>query len=234
MSGIYKGHAKKVVNLYSFHSQQGESTMKKFLQLSALIILSSLSISSFAQTKVVCTFGNFAYIPEILPTVSIGDTIEWKGNFTNHPLTSDTIPAGAMPFGKTSGNTPYQYVVTHEGYYSFFCTNHGTSQDMRGRFSAVTNSVKNAASASGIKLEQNYPNPVSGETNIVFSLEKATDLTLSLYTSTGEFVKSLSSGKYDGGKHSVILDASLLSNGVYFYRLSANGETVAGQMVVTK
>ncbi len=208
--------------------------MKKFLQLSALIILSSLSISSFAQTKIICTFGNFAYNPETLPTVSIGDTIEWKGNFTNHPLTSDTIPAGAMPFGKASGNTPYQYVVTHEGYYSFFCTNHGTSQDMRGRFSAVTNGVKNAPSASDIKLEQNYPNPVSGETNIRFSLEKATDLTLSLYTSTGEFVKSLASGKYDGGEHSVLLDASLLPNGVYFYRLSANGETLAGQMVVTK
>jgi len=193
-----------------------------------------VAVSSFAQTKVICTFGNFAYNPETLPTVSIGDTIEWRGNFTNHPLTSDTIPAGAMPFGKASGNTPYQYVVTHEGFYSFFCANHGVSQGMIGRFSAVTNSVKNTPSASGVKLEQNYPNPVYGQTNIGFSLEKATDISLSLYTSTGEFVKSLASGKYGGGKHSVEVDASLLSNGVYFYRLTANGETLAGQMVVTK
>lgn len=208
--------------------------MKRFLQLSILIAFSMVAVSSFAQTKVICTFGNFAYNPETLPTVSIGDTIEWRGNFTNHPLTSDTIPAGAMPFGKASGNTPYQYVVTHEGFYSFFCAFHGTSQDMKGRFTVVTNSVKNVPSASGIKLDQNYPNPVSGETTIGFSLEKATDLTLSLYTSTGEFVKSLASGKYDGGKHSILLDASLLSNGVYFYRLTANAETLAGQMVVTK
>jgi plastocyanin len=208
--------------------------MKRFLQLSVLAFLTIISVSSFAQTKVICTFGNFAYNPEKLPTVSIGDTIEWRGNFTNHPLTSDTIPAGAMPFGKTSGNTPYQYVVTHEGYYSFFCANHAVSQDMRGRFTVVTNGVKNAPSASGIKLEQNYPNPVSGETHIGFTLEKATDLTFSLYTSTGEFVKSLASGTFDGGKQSITIDASTLPNGVYFYRLSANGETLAGQMVVTK
>lgn len=208
--------------------------MKRFLQLSILVFLTTISVSSFAQTKVICTFGNFAYNPENLPTVSIGDTIEWRGNFTNHPLTSDTLPAGAMPFGKTSGNTPYQYVVTHEGFYSFFCAFHGTSQDMKGRFTVVTNSVKNAPSASGIKLEQNYPNPVSGQTNIGFSLEKTTDLILSLYTSTGEFVKSLASGKFDGGKQSVTVDASTLPNGVYFYRLTANGETLAGQMVVTK
>jgi len=208
--------------------------MKRFLQLSVLVFLTTISVSSFAQTKVICTFGNFAYNPENLPTVSIGDTIEWRGNFTNHPLTSDTIPAGAMPFGKTSGNTPYQYVVTHEGFYSFFCAFHGTSQDMKGRFTVVTNSVKNTPSASGIKLEQNYPNPVSGHTNIGFSLEKATDVTISLYTYTGEFVKSLASGTFDGGKQSVTVDASTLPNGVYFYRLTANGETLAGQMVVTK
>lgn len=208
--------------------------MKKILQLSVLVFLVTISLSSFAQTKVICTFGNFAYNPETLPTVSIGDTIEWRGNFANHPLTSDTLPAGAMPFGKTSGNTPYQYVVTHEGFYSFFCAFHGTSQDMKGRFTVVTNSVKNIPSASGIKLEQNYPNPVSGQTNIGFSLEKATDLTISLYTSTGEFVKSLASGTFDGGKQSVSVDASTLPNGVYFYRLNANGETLAGQMVVTK
>lgn len=208
--------------------------MKRFLQLSVLLFLTAISATSFAQTKIICTFGNFAYNPETLPTVSIGDTIEWRGNFKNHPLTSDTIPAGAMPFGKSDGTTPYQYVVTHEGHYSFYCAFHGTSQDMKGRFNAVTNSVKNAPSASGIKLEQNYPNPVSGQTNIGFSLEKATDLTLSLYTSTGEFVKSLASGKYDGGKHSIPVDASTLPNGVYFYRLTANGETLAGQMVVTK
>lgn len=211
--------------------------MKTFLQLSVLVFLTTISATSFAQTKIICTFGNWAYNPELLPTVSIGDTIEWRGNFTNHPLTStDSIPAGAMPFGKSSGNTPYQYVVTHEGFYAFKCVYHGddTTKFMRGRFTAVTNSVKNAPSASGIKLEQNYPNPVSGQTNIGFSLEKATDLTLSLYTNTGEFVKSLASGKYDGGKHSIPVDASTLANGVYFYRLTANGETLAGQMVVTK
>lgn len=208
--------------------------MKRSLQFSVLLVLSMVAVGSFAQTKVICTFGNFAYNPETLPTLSIGDTVEWRGNFKNHPLTSDTIPAGALPFGKSDGNTPYQYVVTHEGHYSFFCAFHGTSQGMVGRFNVVTNSVKNAPSVSGIKLEQNYPNPALGMTNIGFSLEKATAVTISLYTSTGEFVKSLASGTFDGGKQSVTVDASTLPNGVYFYRLSANGETLAGQMVVTK
>lgn len=213
--------------------------MKRFLQLSVLVFLVTISSSSFAYKKR-CVITNFEFQPENLQTLSIGDTIVWTGNFINHTVTSDTVPAGAMHFGKSDGTKTDSllHVVTHEGFYSFYCANHvndaNPDRRMRGRFTVVTNRVKNASSASGIKLEQNYPNPVSGETTIGFSLEKATDLSLSLYTSTGEFVKSLASGKYDGGKHSVLLDASLLSNGVYFYRLTAGGETLAGQMVVTK
>lgn len=208
--------------------------MRKFIQIGVVLFALFLSCSSYGQAKIVVTFGNFAYTPETLPNVSIGDTIEWRGNFKNHPLTSDTIPTGAAAFGKSDGTTPYQYVITHEGFYSFFCALHGTSQDMRGRFTAVTSKVKNPESASGMTLDQNYPNPVSGETTIGFTLVKATDISLSLYTSTGEFVKLLASGKYDTGKQSITVDAATLPNGVYFYRLTANGETLAGQMVVTK
>lgn len=208
--------------------------MNTLLQLSVLAILSLCSVSSFSQTKIICSFGNFSYTPDKLPTVSIGDTIEWRGNFKSHPLTSDTIPAGAMPFGNSDGSTPYQYVITHEGYYSFFCSKHGESQGMRGSFLAVTNRVSNPVSVSGILLEQNYPNPSSGETTIGFSLEKPTAVTISLYSSAGEFIRTIASGRFDAGKQSVVCDISSLPNGVYIYRLNANGGTLAGQMVVSK
>jgi len=80
--------------------------------------------------------------------------------------------------------------------------------------------------AADFTLSQNYPNPFNPETRISFSLNTPGNVKLNLYSPSGELVKVISEGYFNTGRHSVLLNASDLSSGVYFYSL----ETPAGRM----
>jgi C1A family cysteine protease len=71
----------------------------------------------------------------------------------------------------------------------------------------------------GFELHQNYPNPFNPETVISFSLEKASDISLSVYNMKGERVALAADGKYGKGNHRIHFNAEKLSAGVYYYRL---------------
>jgi hypothetical protein len=68
-------------------------------------------------------------------------------------------------------------------------------------------------------LHQNYPNPFNPSTEILFEIEKATPLDLSVFNLLGEKVKTLTSGYYQPGRYQALFDASGLPTGVYYYQL---------------
>jgi hypothetical protein len=70
-------------------------------------------------------------------------------------------------------------------------------------------------------LGQNYPNPFNPSTTINFSIAEKEYVNIKLYDITGSEVKTLVDGNYDSGTYSVKLEASGLSSGVYFYRITA-------------
>jgi hypothetical protein len=73
---------------------------------------------------------------------------------------------------------------------------------------------------NGFELDQNAPNPFSGQTEIGFRLSRESQVTITLYNSMGEKVQTLIDGMAPEGEHTVVLDASSLKEGIYFYRLS--------------
>ena len=83
-------------------------------------------------------------------------------------------------------------------------------------------------------LSQNYPNPFNPSTTIQFSLPVRSDVRLTLVNILGEAVKEIASGNYEAGQHQVILNASDLTTGVYFYRLEAGGFVAVKKLVLTK
>ncbi len=70
-------------------------------------------------------------------------------------------------------------------------------------------------------LFQNYPNPFNPSTTIGFSLNSPSNVKIELFNSLGELVRVIYQGFEDAGTHNIYLsfDNSLLSSGVYFYRL---------------
>lgn len=80
----------------------------------------------------------------------------------------------------------------------------------------------------------NYPNPVSGKTEINFSLPEPEFISLKIFNAEGIQIANLISGEMGMGNHSLSFDAHSLPEGIYFLRLNARGESVAKKMVVIR
>ena len=70
-------------------------------------------------------------------------------------------------------------------------------------------------------LQQNYPNPVNGKTEIVYELANSTDVNVDITDMTGRTVLSFNEGNKPAGKHSLQVNTIGLEAGVYFYTLKA-------------
>ena len=72
-------------------------------------------------------------------------------------------------------------------------------------------------------LAQNYPNPFNPVTNINFELPVDSKVSIKIFDISGREVSSLINEARPAGYYSVSFNASSLSSGVYFYKLSAEG-----------
>ena len=85
---------------------------------------------------------------------------------------------------------------------------------------------------NGVVLEQNYPNPFSGVTEIRFTLPEAAPVQLMVYNSIGVLVKTLINAEAPAGLNTVRLDAGNLKAGVYFYQLKTGVISQVRKMVI--
>ena len=84
-------------------------------------------------------------------------------------------------------------------------------------------------------LGQNYPNPFNPSTTINFSVPKENTLvSLKIYNSIGQEVRTLINQVVPAGNHEVKFDASGLSTGVYFYTLTAGKFVESKKMILMK
>jgi hypothetical protein len=80
------------------------------------------------------------------------------------------------------------------------------------------------------ELLQNYPNPFNDETNIAYTLAEAGNVTLKVYDICGRLVVTLLEGYEDTGPHLVTWDATDVSSGVYFYKLTCGDYSATKKM----
>lgn len=83
-------------------------------------------------------------------------------------------------------------------------------------------------------LNQNFPNPFNPSTNISFDLPVASRVTLTVYNILGQEVVQLVDDYMEAGSHSVSWNASSVSSGVYFYRITAEAFNQTRKMVLLK
>jgi hypothetical protein len=77
-------------------------------------------------------------------------------------------------------------------------------------------------SPAAFSLGQNYPNPFNARTVIGYQLPTDAYVKVQVYDLLGRKVVTLFEGKQEAGQRSVFWDASEVSSGLYFYRLTAN------------
>jgi N-acetylneuraminic acid mutarotase len=95
--------------------------------------------------------------------------------------------------------------------------------DYDGSFEYTNEVNVEVTTPSVFLLEQNYPNPFNPTTTIAFSLAIGSKVSLKIFNTLGQEVRSLVNGNMSDGFHEVSFDASALNSGVYFYRIDATG-----------
>lgn len=112
-----------------------------------------------------------------------------------------------------------------------------------GDFSLVTNpgdansiptSVLDNLNIFSFQLANNYPNPFNPSTVIRYEIGDTRDVTLKIYNSLGEEIKTLINNKQVAGTYEVQFNASGLSSGIYLYRLEAGNFSETKKMTYIK
>lgn len=106
-------------------------------------------------------------------------------------------------------------------------------------FFGVTETGVNGDQVLAFRLDQNRPNPFNPETTISFSLPAEGRVELSIYDAGGRRVATLVDGTLDAGPHAVTWrglddEGRVVASGVYFFRLTANGESASRKGVLLK
>jgi len=81
-----------------------------------------------------------------------------------------------------------------------------------------------------IELSKAYPNPSRGPSQVTFVLDSPGHASLAIYDATGRLVRrildeSLAAGRHEAGWDGRRADGTAVTDGVYFYRLDALGES---------
>ncbi len=84
------------------------------------------------------------------------------------------------------------------------------------------------------ELKQNYPNPFNPVTNIQFQVPSLKFVKLAVYDMLGREVTLLVNEVKNPGKYIVSFDASSLSSGVYFYRMTSGDFSETKKLVLVK
>jgi len=82
-----------------------------------------------------------------------------------------------------------------------------------------------------VHVYQNYPNPFNNGTVIAFELPKTAFVSIEIYSGLGQKVVSLEQGTMQPGYHRVAWE-SILSSGVYYYRLVIDGRGIPAKKMI--
>lgn len=97
--------------------------------------------------------------------------------------------------------------------------------DFSGAFEYSDNVQAEIIQPDVFSLDQNYPNPFNPSTIISFDLPVESNVTITIYSAIGEEMFRINKGALASGRHQYNFNASLLSSGIYFYKLDAAGRT---------
>ncbi|MFA7288799.1 MAG: DUF4082 domain-containing protein, partial [Melioribacteraceae bacterium] len=168
-----------------------------------------------------------------LPTASEVVTYELqyaKDSEMSNPIQIETENANVTLNNLNAGETYFWRVrsKSNNGEYSQF------SEVAEFKSGGVTSAEQNTEIPSAYELRQNYPNPFNPTTILEVSIAESGFFSLDVFNSLGEKVTNIVSKNMDRGVHKYTFDASNLSSGVYFYRLTGNNINLIKKMILVR
>jgi len=193
--------------------------------------------TAHATTHIIQFGGSFGltYSPNSL-SVSVGDTIEWEGDFITHPLSSTSVPTGAQKFNQGTGNL-FRYAVIVAGSYQYECEVHFSS-GMIGSFTASSSTGievgKSSLRPDVFSMKQNYPNPFNPSTSISFSIASKSFVSMKVFNVIGKEVATIVSEELSPGNYTRQWYANGFASGFYFCRLQAGAISETKTLILLK
>ena len=88
-------------------------------------------------------------------------------------------------------------------------------------------------------LDQNYPNPFNPSTTIRFALPEAGEVSVKIFNTRGQVIRTLVNSSYDAGIHNITWDAASdngvrVASGIYFYQLVSQNFKQVRKMILMK
>ena len=87
---------------------------------------------------------------------------------------------------------------------------------------------------SKIELFQNWPNPFNPKTTITFNIPIPQHVTLEVFNTLGQKVATLVDKDMTAGDHEIEFNASHLSSGVYYYKITSGDFEDVKKMALIK
>lgn len=84
------------------------------------------------------------------------------------------------------------------------------------------------------RLSQNYPNPFNPSTSISYTIDSRSNVKLQIFDVLGNMVAEPVNEEKEAGSYNVNFNASGLTSGTYFYRLSAGNSSLVKKMTLIK
>jgi hypothetical protein len=199
-----------------------------------------------------------AFNPWVLPFGNVlpGTTKEMQIKLTNSSISAllvDSLWTGSTYFKVVSGTqrTPIGRTDTAKITVGFTPDGlHSFSDTLNLRYNSLpsvlrvqlTGSGSNAADVATVdgglpkevSLIQNYPNPFNPSTTIRYGLPNRSHVLLTVYNTLGQQIAVLRDAEQEAGYHEVEFDGSMLSSGVYFYRMQAGGFVQTKRLLILR
>lgn len=102
------------------------------------------------------------------------------------------------------------------------------------RLNIITDVADEKQTPTEFLLRQNYPNPFNPVTTINWQLPVGSHQTLKVYDILGIEVATLVDEYRDAGNYEITFDASMLSSGIYFYKIQAGLSSEIKKMILLK
>ena len=123
----------------------------------------------------------------------------------------------------------YVYVFNHlTNAWKFAMNVMGANLKKEGEVTAVVNIPTEYG------MDQNYPNPFNPSTEIRYQLPENGRVKLEIYDVIGNLITTLIDQEMNAGYHSINWNASGLSSGIYFYRISSANFVATKKLMLMK
>ena len=195
--------------------------------------------------------------PQMQPIVTAPDSIKIQAVIKTNSGIADafvywtadtTIGFVPLPMETTSEDTfvthiPQQLNGTEIFYYISATSNNGKTITKPLPAPAgyyrfiIENNVTIAGNVSRPKefyISQNYPNPFNPNTTIKYQLPEISFVTVNVYDVLGNEIATPVNEEKPAGSYQIEFDATVLSSGIYFYRLQAGDFVETKKMIVLK